>query len=417
MVIWPRVDTGGRNLIVIFVSNLVASMGMSGFLPAFPIILPKLGIHDPAGVGIWTGVLTAAAPFSAAISGPIWGAMGDRIGRKFMVVRALVGLTVFMGLMSFVSDPWILLLLRIGQGCFSGFIAPSLTLVSIHMPATRQGFVASVLQTALLLGGVVGPPIGGLILDHGTPSHIFATAAAAGLFSTVVVILFAREEVSAAIRSHRGGALSAAANALGDVRKTLREATVVKLLIALFLVRFGVSVVEPLFAFYVKTFESGSAFIANNLGFANGALVAAAPLGNLLALPFWGRAGDRTGYGRVFTLAAGGAALFFAPQALAPEPISLFIIRFAAGVALAGVIPAAYGLVACETSVERRGAAYSLTFSSIALANSIAPVTGGLLLSTGLSVRPLLILASVPMLAAAVWASRWPAKSPIPDPL
>src|SRR5262245_1912209 len=105
---------------------------MAGFLPAFPIILPRLGITDPSAVAIWTGALTAAAPFSAALAGPLWGAIGDRIGRKLMVLRALGGLVVFTGAMAFVSDPVLLLALRLGQGVFSGFIAPSLTFVSVH---------------------------------------------------------------------------------------------------------------------------------------------------------------------------------------------------------------------------------------------------------------------------------------------
>ena len=46
---------------------------MAGFLPAFPIILRRLDMTDEASIGLWTGLLTAAAPFSAALSGPLWG--------------------------------------------------------------------------------------------------------------------------------------------------------------------------------------------------------------------------------------------------------------------------------------------------------------------------------------------------------
>lgn len=380
---------------------------MAGFLPAFPIILPKLGMTDAADIGIWTGLLTAAAPFAAAISGPIWGAIGDRVGRKIMVLRALTGLAVFVGLMAFVRDPWILLFLRIGQGIFSGFIAPSLTLVSVHSPSDRQGFVAALLQAALLAGGVAGPPLGGWLLDGGEPSRLFFIASGSAAVSVLLVSIFAREESRPAMPARPTSPISALAHAWTDVRATMSEPVVLKLLIALFAIRFGVSCVDPLFAIYVKTFAHDSSFITNHLAFVNGALVAATPLGTLLALPAWGRAGDRRGYRRALALAAGGAGLFYAPQAFAPETISLFLIRFCAGAFMAGVVPAAYGMVAEETPVTRRGSSYSLTFSSIALANSIGPVIGGECIAAGVTVRPLLLASSVPMILAAIWVAKW----------
>lgn len=380
---------------------------MAGFLPAFPIILPRLGIHDDSEISLWTGLLTAAAPFAAAITGPLWGAIGDRFGRKIMVLRALGGLTVFVGIMAFVGDPWTLLILRFAQGVFSGFIAPSLTLVSVHSPAGRQGFIAAMLQAALLMGGVLGPPLGGFILDHGSPSHLFFLASASAGASILLVSFFAREDVRPSVSSRPSNAFAAAAHAWNDVKLTIRDPAVARLLLALFAIRFGVSSVEPLFAIYVKTFETNSEFVANHLGFANGALVAATPLGNLLALPAWGRAGDRRGYRRALALAAGGAGLFYAPQAFATGPLGLFIVRFCAGAFLGGIVPAAYGMAAQETPLERRGSAFSLTFSSIALANSIGPVAGGAIVASGATVRPLLLASAVPMLAAAIWAATW----------
>lgn len=396
-------EPGRRNLAVVFASNLVASTGMAGFLPAFPIILGKLGMSDPADVSIWTGVLTAAAPFSAAVAGPVWGAVGDRIGRKLMVLRALIGLTLFVGPMAFVSDPWVLLALRLGQGVFSGFIAPSLTLVSVHSPAERQGLVAALLQAALLAGGVIGPPIGGFILDRFPPGALFGVAAAASALAAVLVAFYASDPFERPDGTKVAGIGDAIRHALDDAARTLREPLVRRLLAALFAVRFGTSAVEPLFALYVKTFENSSAFVASHLGLANGALVAATPLGNLLALPLWGRAGDRHGHLFAFLLAAGGAALFYAPQAFVSTPWALFAVRFAAGAFLAGIIPSAYGLVASETPVERRGSSYSLTFSAIALANAVAPLSGGALVARGVEIRSLLFASAFPLLAVTAW--------------
>lgn len=114
-----------RNLAVVFAANLLTSVGMMGFLPSFPSIVRSLGVTEEGAVEVWSGVLLAAAPLVAALLGPVWGAIGDRFGRKAMVLRALGGITLFTGAMSLVREPWQLLLLRLGQGVLSGYIPPS----------------------------------------------------------------------------------------------------------------------------------------------------------------------------------------------------------------------------------------------------------------------------------------------------
>jgi DHA1 family multidrug resistance protein-like MFS transporter len=296
---------------------------------------------------------------------------------------------------------------RISQGIFSGFVAPSLTLVSVHTAPQRQGMVAALLQAAMLAGAVIGPPIGGLLLDHFSTAALFGTAAAGAIAAAIMVAAFAREEVRPLASARAESVTGAFENAIADVRATLREPAVLRLLVSLFAVRFGTMSVEPLFALYVKSFRTHSTFIERNLGFVNGALVAATSLGNLLALPAWSRVVDRS-YRRAFILAAVGAALFYAPQSFAPDIGSLFAIRFVAGVFLAGVVPAAYGLVADETPIERRGSSYSLTFSAIALASSVAPVVGGTLVSHGAPIEWLLRGSAAPMLFGALWLWRRP---------
>ena len=74
-------------------------------------------------------------------------------------------ITVFVGAMAFARTPWELLALRLMQGVFSGFVAPSLTLVSIGAPAHLQGRIAGSLQVAMGLGAVGGPLMGELLRE------------------------------------------------------------------------------------------------------------------------------------------------------------------------------------------------------------------------------------------------------------
>ena len=105
-----------RTFWVICFSNLVAGAAISSFLPFFPSLLEEVGLEDVHERALWSGILFGAAPLSAAVMGPLWGSIGDRYGRKLMVVRPLVGLSVFVGAMAWAHSVWQLLLLRIAQG-------------------------------------------------------------------------------------------------------------------------------------------------------------------------------------------------------------------------------------------------------------------------------------------------------------
>jgi len=88
----------------VWVANLATAVGMMSFLPFFPSHLERLGVHGDARLALWTGLVFGAAPLSAAVMSPIWGALGDRFGRRLMVIRSMVAITVFVGAMPHSSD-------------------------------------------------------------------------------------------------------------------------------------------------------------------------------------------------------------------------------------------------------------------------------------------------------------------------
>ncbi|MBM3984293.1 MAG: multidrug efflux MFS transporter, partial [Planctomycetes bacterium] len=180
-------DPARRTFQLVWLNNFVTAIGMMGFLPLFPLLLRDLGLRDDAAVKAWSGVLVGAAPLTAAFMGPVWGVVGDRIGRKPMMVRANLAITLFVGLMAFARTPGQLLALRLLQGVFSGFIAPSITLVSVSTPLQRQGHVTGLLATAVVAGSLVGPTLGGLVADHAGFAAVFAGCAALSSLAAALV--------------------------------------------------------------------------------------------------------------------------------------------------------------------------------------------------------------------------------------
>ncbi len=364
-----------RALVTLCAANFLTAVGMMAFLPFFPLYLRELGVTDPAAVTLWSGVLVGAAPFSAAVMGGVWGSIGDQIGRRKMVLRALLGITVFVSAMAAARSPWALLLLRFGQGTFSGFLAPTLTLVSVLAPPERQGRVSGTLQTAVLAGGVVGPIVGGALATRAGFAGTALTCAALSLVAAATVRWLVPEPPIARERStERFG--RRVLGVLGRVRRELGEALLHPVLrplfLVLFLTRLAVAALNPTLLLHVERLSGEVGDAAARLG---SIVFSANPLAVILALPFWGKLADRRDPWRVLRFCVVFGAVLTAAQAAARTPVEFGVLRFLAGVFLAGVFPAGFALVAGASDPSRRGGTTGLAFSALAFGLALGPWT------------------------------------------
>jgi DHA1 family multidrug resistance protein-like MFS transporter len=392
-------DPARRTFRLVWLNNCVTAIGMMGFLPLFPLLLRDLGLRDDDAVKAWSGVLVGAAPLTAAFMGPVWGVVGDRIGRKPMMVRANLAITLFVGLMAFARTPEQLLALRLAQGVFSGFIAPSITLVSVTTPLHRQGHVTGLLATAVVAGSLVGPTLGGLVADHAGFAAVFAGCAALSALAAALVAWGVREERPAAAGAPltAGGVLAALRR---DLAVFLQPGPLRTVIVVVFVTRFGMRLVDPVLALWVEQLGGTP---PERLGTVTGSLFSATALATLACTPLWGRFGDRRGHGRVLAACAGVGAAGYLAQGLVDSVAPLWPLRFVSGAFLAGCQPAAFALAAQASAEERRGAVLGMAFGSQVFANAAGPAAGGAL-ATLLGLRGLFVLAAALMGAAALVA-------------
>ncbi|MCK9910649.1 MFS transporter, partial [Microbacteriaceae bacterium K1510] len=71
---------------------------------------------------------------------PLWGSLADRKGRKLMVLRSTLAISLFTCMMGFAQAVWQLLVIRMLQGVFSGYSATANALVATKIPEERLGF-------------------------------------------------------------------------------------------------------------------------------------------------------------------------------------------------------------------------------------------------------------------------------------
>lgn len=148
-----------RNLQLMFGVTLMAVQGISSITPAFPRIVEELQIK-PTDVGL----LIVAFTIPTVLLTPLFGILGDRFGRKRVLLPCLFLFSLAGGACALTKDFTVLLALRALQGAgAAGLAGLSLTIVSDLFSGQRRaeamGLRASVLSTGTtfypLLGGAL----------------------------------------------------------------------------------------------------------------------------------------------------------------------------------------------------------------------------------------------------------------------
>jgi DHA1 family multidrug resistance protein-like MFS transporter len=327
--------------------------------------------------------------------GPVWGSIGDRVGRKVMVLRAMLAVSFFVGCIGFVRTPLQLFVLRLCQGVFSGFAPPSITLVSIAAPREVQGRVASSLQASLAVGTLVGPLLGAWVQGlWGIRSIFFVVAALSGC-GALLVHFWASEDPQQRAPSEPLSVLALFALVRADLRELLANPRVRMALIVLFCVQLGFGATNPLLELLV----GGLGHEGEERRRLTAWLFTATAAAGLVATPVWGRAGDRFGHARTLLGASLAAAVVLGLHAVASAYALILSARVLAGLTVTGSTSASTGVAAVETRAERRGGAFGAMFSARAFAVSLGSLLGGALASV-IGIRTLFVAAALVIIAA-----------------
>jgi len=104
----------------LWIAEFIAITGFQTSNPILPLYLGELGLSDPQAVYWWTGAINSSAAIALAVFAPIWGAVADGYGRRLMLLRAMIGGTILVGLGGWFGRR--LLFLRFRSGRVGRFI-------------------------------------------------------------------------------------------------------------------------------------------------------------------------------------------------------------------------------------------------------------------------------------------------------
>lgn len=380
-----------------------AAFGM--FSPILPTYVEELGVHDPARVQIWVGVIIAANWATAAIGAPLWGGLADRYGKKPMILRAAFGLAAVVTAISFVQNVWQLVTARLLQGAMVGFGTAATALVTSQTPRSEVAFSAGMMQTAAVAGTVVGPVMGGALVHAlGAVRPLFLVMAAAVASTGLLVAVGVREERPEPSRRKKG-------ERKGQPALLSRTPVLGAMLVITLVVMFSNWTVDPVLPFYVRTLG----VTADLVPLVSGLVFSISGLANVLAAPWVGRFGDRLGARRVLALALLGAAATYGLQGVATSPRALLIYRFLLGIALGGILPTVNAAISRSLSLSDQGRGFGLANSANYLGSLCGPLVGGFV-SAHWGQRSVFPLVATLLSGSAAWIWFWAPHLPVAQP-
>lgn len=354
-----------RNLAVCFFGSFTTIVAMTLLLPFLPLYVEELGAGGHAAIVQWSGIAYAATFLAAALVAPLWGRLGDRYGRKLMLVRASLGMAVCMSLMGMVQSVEQLVLLRLLVGFAGGYASGSTILVAMQTPKERSGWAIGVLSAGIMAGNLVGPLVGG-----GLPPliGIRATFLLSGgiIFITFLATsLMIKEEQHVQVKTKPRP--TGAWQAIPDKRP------VIAMLFTGMLLMFANMSIEPIITVYVAQLvdEQGKVTLIA------GIVMSAAALGSIMSSSKLGSIADRVGHWNVVTVALAVAALLLIPQAFVSESWQLITLRFLMGLALGGLLPSITSVIRHNAPDQVGGNVLGYAISAQYAGQVAGPVIGG----------------------------------------
>ncbi len=386
-----------RTLYALWIAQILALIAFSMRIPFLPYYLRDLGLTDVNDQLWWATAITAAGAVCMTISAPIWGIVSDRVGRKPMVIRAMLFAAFTIGLMGLATAPWQLFGLRLIEGAFTGTVTACAALVASTVPRDRVGFGLGLIQTSVFSGSSLGPLFGGFLASQVGYRWTFGVASGFMVIGLLIVVFLVEERFRPVRRTgtvdsrHGGGVRSQLA---------ILAIPVVGIMVVSMLVIRGTSMaIQPILPLYVAQLGSFGISDAETAGL----ILGAQGLTSAIASIYFGRLGDRIGHRRILTICTFAAGFIYLPMAVATQSWQLLALQAAFGVAAGGLVPTANALVAHATRPEQRGVVFGLMAGAGSMGAFVGPLAvAGLTTSGGFGLAFVAIGVSLLLTGVAV---------------
>ncbi|AIF49910.1 MFS transporter [Pelosinus sp. UFO1] len=366
-----------RNLWVLSIAVMLSGSSYTMVIPFLPLYLLDIGVSQNE-VNMWSGVIFSVSFLVAGLMAPYWGRCADKTGKRRMIMRAGFSLSVVYFLGAFVRNPIDLLVVRILQGFANGFVPASMAIVASSTPKDKMGFSLGFMQTALLIGGILGPLAGGGL------SHLFGMrlsfVIAAG------IIFLGTIGVGMLVTEPENNNPPSEGSITDDLKRAFHNRKLVEMLLLLFSVQMVSMMLQPLISLYVAELQGNMEGVALTAGI----VYSLAGIAGAIAAPSWGKVGQRRGFLNILVFAFIGAGVFNMGQFFAGSIYSFSVLQFIFGLFIVGVYPAINTIAVNSTDKAFQGRIFGLTTPANQMGSMVGPILGGFI-SSWFGIKPVFL--------------------------
>ncbi|WP_195970869.1 multidrug efflux MFS transporter [Clostridium thermobutyricum] len=379
-----------RNLWFCWFGMFVTGIGMSQIAPILPIYINKLGVHNTGLIEQLSGLAFGITFVVSAIFSPIWGKAADKIGRKPMLLRASLGMSIIVGSMGFVSNVYELIGLRLLQGVITGFSTACTTLIATQTTNEEAGWALGILSTANIAGSLLGPTFGGFIGDTFGFRNVFFITGGLLFIAFITTLLFIKEDF---VRNEK------MEFSTKELWNTLpQRGLTLTMLLTAFVLSLSLYSIEPIITVYVSELCNH----IKDVAVIAGVVFSASGLANIISAPRLGKLSNKVGVEKVILISLIIAGIIYIPQAFVKNPWQLMGLRFLLGLAFGGLTPAVNTLIKRITPNELTGRVFGFSISAQYLGTFGGSVLGGQI-SSFLGIRYVFFVTSGLLFLNALW--------------
>lgn len=351
------------NLRIAWLGSFLTGACISLVLPFMPIFVEQLGV-EPSQVTFYSGLAISVSAISAACVSPLWGILADRYGRKPMMIRAGLAMTITMGGLAFVPNVYWLLALRLLNGVFTGFVPNATALIASQVPKDKSGYALGTLSSGVVAGTLTGPFVGGMIAEVFGIRNVFLMVGGFLFLAAILTIFFIKEDFQPVPKE----------KAL-PTKELFTSVKYPYLLFNLFATSFVIQVaaqsVGPILALYIRDLGQ-----KENLLFVSGLIVSSMGLSSMMSSGVMGRLGDKVGNHRLLIVAQAYSALIYLLCANASTPLELGIYRFLFGLGTGALVPGINALLSRMTPKAGISRVFAFNQVFFYLGGVIGPLAG-----------------------------------------
>jgi DHA1 family tetracycline resistance protein-like MFS transporter len=185
-----------RAVPIVLLILLIDAIGFGIVLPVLPSLIVHLADVTVAQATRIAGYMLVAYAGMQFLAGPVIGNLGDRFGRRVVLLSCVLAFTIDYGLMAAAPTIGWLFLGRLIAGVAGASYGPANAVLADVTPPDQRARVFGLMGAAFGGGFILGPAIGGLISNFGVRAPFIAAASLAAI-NTIWVLVALPETLSA----------------------------------------------------------------------------------------------------------------------------------------------------------------------------------------------------------------------------